>query len=165
MFRSLRADLGRASLALAIALPAMAQQPEKIDMASLGKIRDEGMNRSKVMEITSYLTDVYGARLTGSPATKAAADWVVGQLKSWGAANPRLESWGPFGRGWSNEKINARVTSPSAYPLIAYPNAWSTSTNGRVSGEVAMVKIDSLSDIPKYKGKLGGKWLMMQAAP
>jgi carboxypeptidase Q len=164
MSRSLRA-VRRASLALAFAVPALAQQTEKMDLASLAKIRDEGMNRSKVMEITSYLTDVYGARLTGSPATKAAGDWVVGQLKSWGASNPRLESWGPFGRGWSNEKINARVTAPSAYPLIAYPNAWSTSTNGRVSGEVAIVKIDSLSDIPKYKGKLGGKWLMIQAAP
>ena len=165
MFRSLRAALHRASLALAVALPALAQQAEKMDTASLAKIRDEGMNRSKVMEITSYLTDVYGARLTGSPQTKAAGDWVVSQLKSWGATNPRFETWGPFGRGWSNEKINARVVTPTAYPLIAYPGAWSTSTNGLVNGEVVMVRIDSLSDVAAYRGKLGGKWLMTTSAP
>ena len=164
MFRSPRAAL-RAAVALAVAMPALAQQSEKMDMASVAKIRDEGMNRSKVMEITSYLTDVYGARLTGSPQTKAAGEWVLGQLKSWGATNPRFEMWGPFGRGWSNEKINARVTAPTAYPLIAYPNAWSTSTNGLVAGEVAMVRIDSISDIAQYRSTLGGKWLMMQAAP
>src|SRR5436190_19747067 len=84
MFRTPRV-IGLAAMAMTLATPALAQQAEKIDMASIGKIRDEGMNRSKVMEITSYLTDVYGARLTGSPATKAAGDWVIGQLKSWGA--------------------------------------------------------------------------------
>jgi hypothetical protein len=155
----------RASLALAFAVPLLAQQAEKLDMASLAKIRDEGMNRSKVMEITSYLTDVYGARLTGSPQTKAAGDWVVGQLKGWGATNPRLEAWGPFGRGWSNEKISARVVAPTAYPLIAYSGAWSTGTNGLVNGDVVMVRIDSVSDVEKFRGKLGGKWVMMAAAP
>jgi len=155
----------RAVLALAFAAPLLAQQTEKLDMASLGKIRDEGMNRSKVMEITSYLTDVYGARLTGSPQTRAAGDWVLGQLKGWGATNPRFETWGPFGRGWSNEKISARVIAPNAYPLIAYSGAWSTGTNGVVTGEVILVHIDSIVDIANYRGKLGGKWVMMTAAP
>ena len=45
------------------------------------------------------------------PAIKAAAMWSVDQLKSWGVSNPRLEPWGPFGRGWSNEKFTARVVA------------------------------------------------------
>ena len=159
------ATIRRASLAMAIALPALAQQPEKMDMASLAKIRDEGMNRSKVMEITSYLTDVYGARLTGSPQARAAGDWVLGELKAWGTTNPHYETWGPFGRGWSNEKISARVTAPTAYPLIAYAGAWSVGTSGTASGEVVMVRIDSLSDVARYRGRLGGKWVMLAPAP
>ena len=134
-FRSVRTG----AIALFLAVPVAAQQVEKIDAAGLAKIRDEGMQRSKVMEITSYLTDVYGARLTGSPQTKAAGEWVVSQLKSWGLSNPRLEPWGPFGRGWSNEKFTARVVSPSSYSLIAYPGAWSTGTSGPVTAEVVMV--------------------------
>jgi len=148
-----------------IAAPLLAQQSERMDAAALARIRDEGMQRSKVMEITSYLTDVYGARLTGSPATKAAADWVVGQLKTWGTTNPHLEVWGPFGRGWSNEKFTARVVAPTPYPLIAYPGAWSTGTKGPVTAEVAFVRIDTSTDTTKYRGMLRGKWVMVGNPP
>ncbi len=74
MWHSLAAPMRRAALALTFAAPLAAQQPEKIDMAALASIRDEGMSRSQVMDIASYLTDVYGARLTGSPQAKAAGD-------------------------------------------------------------------------------------------
>ena len=158
-----RALSWRAAAALAIASPLVAQQAEKVDTAAITKIRNEGFQRSKVMEITSYLTDVYGARLTGSPSIKAAGDWVVGQLKTWGIANPRLEPWGPFGRGWSNEKFVARVVSPTQYPLIAYPGAWSVGTNGPVTGDVVMARIDTATDTLKFKGALRGKWVMLQA--
>jgi hypothetical protein len=155
----------RAAVALAFAAPLLAQQAEKIDAVGLARIREEGMQRSKVMEITSYLTDVYGARLTGSPQTKAAGEWVLSQLKNWGLSNPRLETWGPFGRGWSNEKFTARVVSPSSYPLIAYPGAWSTGTAGPVTAEVALVHIDSAADTTKYRGALRGKWVMVGDPP
>lgn len=152
-----------ATFALASSLAA--QAPEKIDLAALAKIRDEGMQRSRVMEIASYLTDVYGARLTNSPNIKAAGDWTIGQLKSWGVSNARYERWGPFGRGWSNEKINVRVVSPTPYPLIAYSGAWSPGTNGQVTGDAMIVRIDSAPDFEKYRGKLAGKWLLMNATP
>src|SRR5689334_7357561 len=53
MFRSVRPAFRAAALLSAFTVSAFAQQADKMDMASLGKIRDEGMNRSKVMEITS----------------------------------------------------------------------------------------------------------------
>ena len=139
-------------------------QAERIDTQAIQKIRDEGFNRSKVMEISSWLTDVYGARLTGSPNLKRAADWTVGQMKTWGVSNPHLESWGPFGRGWSNERFTAQVLEPTPYPIIAYPGAWSESTNGAQAGEVVYVKIDSEPDLAKYRGKLRGKWIMRSPA-
>jgi len=41
-----------------------AQQPagERIDYNAIYKIKDEGFQRSKVMETLSWLTDVYGPR-------------------------------------------------------------------------------------------------------
>ena len=49
------------------ALPVVGQNPnEKVDLDAIYKIKDEGLNRSQVMTTVSYLTDVYGARLTGS---------------------------------------------------------------------------------------------------
>lgn len=149
----------------ALTAPLGAQVPEKIDLAGLARIREEGMDRSKVMELASYLTDVYGSRLTNSPNIRAAGDWTVAQLKSWGIANARYETWGPFGRGWSNEKTSARVVSPTPYPLIAYSGAWSPGTNGMVTGDAMLVRIDSAPDFEKHRGKLRGKWLLMTQLP
>ena len=153
----------RVALALMIASPLLAQT-EKIDHAAIAKIREEGMQRSKVMEIASYLTDVHGARLTGSPQAKAAGDWTIGQLRSWGISNPRYEMWGPFGRGWSNERFSARVVEPTPYTLNAHATAWSYGTDGPVTGEVALVNIQSVADIAKYRGQLRGKWVMVAPA-
>ena len=161
---SFRPALALIALAI-VAAPTPAQTAEKIDLVALGKIREEGMKRSKVMDIASYLTDVYGARLTGSPNIKAAGDWTLKQLSGWGVTNPRYEIWGPFGRGWSNEKISARVVAPNPYPLIAYSGAWSPGTNGVVTGDVVVLRIDSASHFDRYRGKLAGKWVMLDTAP
>lgn len=60
---------------LALALPMAAQVPEPVDLDAIYKIKEEGFQRSKVMEIMSYLTDIHGPRLSGSPNIKAAAEW------------------------------------------------------------------------------------------
>src|SRR5438552_17062165 len=49
------------------------------------RIREEGFNRSEVMQTLSYLTDVIGPRLTGSPNLKRANEWTRDKLISWGA--------------------------------------------------------------------------------
>ena len=43
-------------------------QSDKLDLATIGRIRDEGFNRSQVMDHIFWLADVHGPRLTGSPA-------------------------------------------------------------------------------------------------
>src|SRR5215469_14245871 len=57
-------------------LPLGAQSPSASDLAAVYQIKDEGFNHSQVMEIMSYLTDVYGPRLTNSPNIKQAAECV-----------------------------------------------------------------------------------------
>ena len=88
-----------AVIAVLVGLPLAADWPatEKLDLDAIYRIKDEGLQRSKVMEIESYLTDVYGPRLTGSPNIKEAADWAQKTMKEWGLANVHLETW-PFGR-------------------------------------------------------------------
>src|SRR6478672_2873416 len=94
----------------------------------IDKIKDEGMNRSQVMQTLSYLSDVIGLRLTASPGMKRANDWTRDTLAKWGMANAHLEPWGPFGRGWTLKKFYAMVDGPTAFPLLAYPKAWSPGT-------------------------------------
>ncbi len=91
----------------------------------IDKIKDEGMNHSQVMETLSYLTNVIGARLTGSNNLKRANEWTRDTMTKWGMSNGHLEAWGPFGRGWQLRSFSAQVSSPYSFPVIAYPKAWS----------------------------------------
>ena len=102
-----------AVIALLVSLPLAADWPvtEKLDLDAIYRIKDEGLQRSKVMEIESYLTDVYGPRLTGSPNIKEAADWAQKTMKEWGLTNVRLERF-PFGRGWQNQRFVAHALTP-----------------------------------------------------
>jgi hypothetical protein len=153
-----------ALIAILVSLPLAADWPvtEKIDLDAIYRIKDEGLQRSKVMEIESYLTDVYGPRLTGSPNIKEAADWAQKTMKEWGLANVRLESF-PFGRGWQNRRFVAQALTPRAYPLIAYPKAWTPGTKGPVSGEAVMAIITSEKDFDTFRGKLRGKFVLATA--
>jgi len=148
-------------VAVVVSLPLAAQWPatEKIDLDSIYRLKDEGLQRSKVMEIESYLTDVYGPRLTGSPNIREAGDWAQKTMKEWGLANVHAETW-PFGRGWQNQRFVANAVTPRAYPLIAYPKAWTPGTNGPVTGEAAIAVIANDKDFDTYRGKLRGKFVL-----
>lgn len=153
-------------VAIASASPAFAQ--EKVDYVAVQKIRDEALGaNSKVMDTIRHLTDVIGPRLTGSPQMKAANDWTRKQLEDWGLSNAHLESWGPFGRGWSFDKSSVTMVSPEgqAAPLIALPKAWTPGTNGPVRGKVIRPgRIESEADLEKWKGKLEGAIILIGEA-
>jgi hypothetical protein len=87
-------------------------------------IREEGLDHSQLSNTLSYLTDVIGPRLTGSPNLKRANEWTRDRLTSWGLANAHLEGWGPFGRGWTVKRFSAQVVEPQMISLIGFPNAW-----------------------------------------
>lgn len=138
-----------------------AQMTEKFDTAAVNKIKDEGMNRSQVMNILSWLTDVYGPRLTNSPEYTQAAEWAAATLKEWGLQNVHFDKWGPFGRGWTLKRFSANVTSPRAFPLIAYPKAWTHGLKGTVSGDVVYLDAKNEEELQKYKGQLKGKFVLV----
>ncbi len=73
--RSLMKRIGLLLLVVTVAVVFPEAQSEKLDYATIGRIRDEGLNRSQVMDHVSWLSDVYGPRLTGSPAIQQASDW------------------------------------------------------------------------------------------
>jgi carboxypeptidase Q len=151
---SLRRSLIAMGVIASISAPAFAQT-ESIDNDMVKKIREEGMDRSKVMDTISYLTDVHGPRLTGAPETRVAGEWARGRLEEWGMENAQLESWGPFGRGWSLQSYSASVTAPQFFSLIAYPKAWTPSTPTTVKGEPIYLDASTPEELEKYRGKLG----------
>jgi carboxypeptidase Q len=128
---------------------------------AIDKFKEEGTKNSQVMQTLSYLTDVIGGRLTNSPNMKRANEWTRDQMAKWGMQNAHLESWGPFGRGWSLKNFSAEVVSPQTFPVIAYPKAWTTSTKGAVTADVVLFDAKSEADLEKYKGKLNGKIVLI----
>ena len=127
----------------------------------IARIRDEGLKRSEVMATVLALTDLNGARLTGSPGLQRASEWARRQLGTWGLDKPRFETWDSFGRGWVLKRFSLQAFTPEAMPVIAHPRAWSPSVpDGKVEGEVVHVDIKGEADLERYRGKLRGKIIL-----
>ena len=167
---AIRRHVLAAGLAGLLATLPLGAASERIDYEALSKIKEQGLQpqNSKVMEISSWLTDVYGPRLTGSPATQKAGEWAVGKMKEWGLQNVALEKWPDqtlFPRGWSNDKFYMAAITPQAFPIPGTPTAWTPGTNGVARGEVILISETAEADVRKYAGQLKGKWVLTQAAP
>ena len=146
--------MGRATLVLLLAASAatfVVAQSDRLDYAMLGRIRDEGLNRSQVMDHVSWLSDVYGPRLTGSPGIQQASEWAMKTFREWGLANVHQEPWS-FGKGWSLVRFSAHLVEPQIQPLIGFPQEWSSGTHGPITADVVRVQIANEADVEKYRG-------------
>src|SRR6266508_6196866 len=111
--------------------PVRAQEELNADINA--KIRQEEAAHSQIMRTLHVLTDVYGPRVTGSPSHKAAAEWAIKQMETWGFTSGHLEPW-DFGHpGWVNERFSAHITAPVKDQLTCEVVAWTPGTNGPVS--------------------------------
>src|SRR5262245_63011587 len=145
--------------------PASATNPDPDIQAN---IRKQGAENSQIMRTMHFLTDVYGPRLTGSPNHKAAAEWAIKQMASWGFDNAHLESW-DFGRpGWLNERASGHVISPYKEALVFEVLSWTPSTDGALTGKVyQMITPDSPTEdelkafLENEKEKVKGKMVMV----
>ncbi|MGE3190136.1 MAG: M20/M25/M40 family metallo-hydrolase, partial [Vicinamibacterales bacterium] len=150
---------------LAGGLRLSAQAPsETVDLDALARIKAEGFERSDVMNLAWWLTEASGSRLTNSPGMRAAADWAVKTLGSWGLVHVAEEPWGEdFGRGWSNERTVLHVVTPTPWPAIAYAKAWTPGTGGAVTAAAVLAPMTTEADFAKYAGTLKGKVVLLQA--
>lgn len=136
---------------------------EHIDLNMYARIRGEGLGHSHVMEYMSGLSDGIGPRLTGSPNMKKANEWTRDRLIDAGLVNAHLEDWGEFGMGWAQVNSWARIITPDTEPLWIQAAPWSPATKGPVSGAAVLVELTTAADLDKYKGKLGGKIVLLGA--
>ncbi len=134
---------------------------EKYDSAVVAQIRDEGMNRSKVMDFIGTMCDIYGPRLTYSPAYKRAAEWAQQELTKLGLENSHIESWAPMGKAWTLNRYSANIIGAQNWPLISFPKAWSSGTKGNVTGELVYFDAKTDSALETFKGKLKGKFVLV----
>ncbi|MDP3739142.1 MAG: M20/M25/M40 family metallo-hydrolase [Hyphomonadaceae bacterium] len=145
-----------------------------INYDAIGKLRAEalGEKTSQVMKTASYMMDVLGPRLSGSPGIRKSGDWVVSQMKKWGLTGAGLEAWpedptgtnNGFPRGWQNSKFYFHAVAPNAFPINGMSIAWTPGTNGLIRGECVLVTETEEKDLKaSWSGKLRGKWVLGQA--
>jgi carboxypeptidase Q len=145
-------------LACALSVPLFGE--EAVNDAVIAQIKIEGFQRSAVMDTLSWLSDVHGPRLTGTPALRRAGEWARDQLIRWGLTNAALESYGSIGRGWTLERFSIEISEPQFVRIIGYPRAWSPAIASTLAGTPMVVEVKSKDDFDKYRGKLRGAIVM-----
>ncbi len=150
--------VGQSSLLLVLVLiapgkPGVAQNPTGDVIA---RIRAEGLQHSRVMDIESYMTDVLGARLTLSRDMQRAQVWARAEMGRIGLVNIVAEPFMDFGVTWDNEYVSVHMIEPDYSPMVAYPIAHTPGTDGRQSGRAVIVDIATRADMERVRGTLRG---------
>lgn len=137
-----------------------AQTPQSQEMSY--RVKDEAFNRSRIEEISSFMTDVLGPRLAASKMKLRAERLVMAKLDSLGLNNPRAEFAMDFPKGgWDNERNYVAMTAPYYCSFAANPKAWSGSTEGLVKGECVILEVSDTADMNKYRGILHNKIVLI----
>ena len=114
---------------------------DRVDEDAIWKIRREATTNSQVLKTVQVLSDVYGPRPTGSPNLKAAGEWAIAQLGSWGLERGRLEPWEWGFPGWQNERLTAHIVSPVKDHLVAEALGWTPGTDGPVRAPAVQITL------------------------
>lgn len=138
-----------------------ATDPVPVDWAMVARIREEGLQRSRVMDYESYMTDVLGARLTLSRDMQRAQGWAQEELKRLGLANVHAEPFMDYGVAWDNEYVSVHMLEPDYSPMTAYPLSHTPGTKGRQVLEVVIADAVVRDSVELLKGKLRGKAVLM----
>jgi len=155
-------SLSALSFAAPAAFELAAQGIENVDLNVVHLIKNEAFTNSQIMETMFYLCDVNGPRITGSPGYQKAADYIKKRLTGHGIPDVKYEEF-EFGRGWQHSKYAGHMVEPAYSELIGFPLAWTPGTNGPVKGEAVYAPLRTNADLEKWKGKLKGKIVLVDA--
>ena len=147
-----------AAAILLVAIGAFASdQAPRVDWDMAAKIREEGLQRSQVMDIVGYMTDVLGGRLTLSKDMTRAQAWAKDKMEKLGLENVVIEPFMDYGAAWDNEYFSLQMLEPDYQPMVGFPLAYTSGTNGKVVAPAVIASdIQTRKDLDRYKGKLKG---------
>jgi hypothetical protein len=128
------------------------------------KVLAEAKHDSEIMANLTYLSDIIGPRLTGSPALERANQWTAEKMKSYGLSNVHLEGWS-IPVGWERGTATARIIEPeNGRTLTVAAAGWTPGTRGKVEGDVVVLNARTSKELAAYKGKLKNA-IVLRGAP
>ena len=111
------------------------QVPLRPGDSTIQRIYEEGMQHSQGAALAQVLMDSIGPRLTGSPANRAANDWLARTYTGWGIS-VHEEPYGTW-RSWTRGPTHVDLMTPRVRTLEATALAWSPATPaGGITGDV-----------------------------
>jgi len=141
---------------LAVWVAALSAQQPAVDWPMVAKIREEGLQRSRVMDLEGYMTDVLGARLTLSEDMKRAQAWALAEMGRVGLTMTAAEPFMDYGVAWDNEYVSLHLLEPDYTPMVGYPLAHTPGTNGKQVAPALIADMQSKTDLVALTGKLAG---------
>lgn len=137
-------------------------QTEQVDLNMVYQIKQEGKMNSKIEDLSFWMTDFLGPRLTASKGKLNANVWVKNKMIEYGFENVVIDEVRDFDRGgWDNKRTYVAMTAPYYANFSATPIAWTGSTAGEIRGEAVLMDVKDEKDLEKYKGQLKGKIIVM----
>ena len=141
--------------------PPLAAQ-SAVDTTGIGRLLDQAMKRSEVMQNLRYLSDVIGPRLSGSPAMRRANDWTASRFKAYGL-RVRLEPY-EFGSTWERGTASLQLLAPFNRAITAHSWAWTEGTGGKtLEGPVVLTDLSTPESLAVYRDKVKGAWVLPRA--
>ncbi len=138
----------------------LAQEPVYWDVVQ--KFIEEASENSEAYENASWISDVFGARNSKTPAYIGSCNWVKEKLDGYGLSDARLEPY-MFGTGWANAYTSVHMMEPQYAPIIAYPAPWTSGTDGKIRASVVYMNFTEIAteeDLEPYRGKLKDKIIL-----
>jgi cyclophilin family peptidyl-prolyl cis-trans isomerase len=142
------------NLFLILCLAASAQNDPVID-----RIIDLGKNDNKVMEHIDYITNRFGARITGSDGYYSSCVWAVNTMRSWGMM-AELQEAGEMPVGFNRGAWFGKMITPDAMSLEFGTPSYTSGTKGRQKGHVVMSP-KTVEEFWKIHDKIKGAWVMV----
>ena len=131
-------------------------QVNTVDRSMVAKIREEGLQRSQITDMLTYMTDVLGARLTVSEGMTRAQAWAIEEMERIGLTNIIIEPFMDYGVSWDNEYVSLHLLEPDYQPMVGYPLAHTPGTGGRETLSVVIADVRTRQDLDRYRGSLAG---------
>ncbi len=159
MNRARRIALATLVLAPILALAQTAAPQADWDMVA--RIREEGLQRSQVMDIVGFMTDVIGPRLTLSQSMKRAHAWARETFVKLGLENVTLEPFMDYGVPWDNEYTSVHMIEPVYQMMVGFPLAHTPGTEGKLTVHAVIADVQTRTELAKLKGRLKGAAVLM----
>ena len=131
-----------------------APHAETVDQNVLAKIREQGFQRSQVVDLVSYMTDVLGARLTLSQDMKRAQLWAQRKMQELGLSNVTIEPFMDYGVTWDNEYFSLHLLEPDYQPMVGFPLSHTPGTGDKIVCPVYIADMLTQKDLEPLQGKL-----------